>query len=374
MSFTGTGFTGAKGSTRAALILGVGLALAGCQEGGVNPFKAAPKGEAVEGEAAAPAPASSARIVERDVEAPEVFSVEEAGLWDGRPSLGGVWVAHPTVKDPERVIIRNPANGKFVIGALFRRERENPGPKLQVSSDAAAALDMLAGAPVKLSVVALRREETPVEPLVSAPVVAKPEAAAAAIAAEKIDATPIDGATAQASAETATAEAKPMTAKERRAARKAEREAARAAKAAAKAGGTAATTVATTAAPDAATAAPAAGSAEATAAATMKALGTTPAAQPAKAPVAAPAKAPAKAPAGAKLSAQIGIFSVEANAKRAADQMAKAGIAAQIHKGETQGKAFWRVVAGPAADIAARDALLKKIKGLGYTDAYAVSK
>ena len=29
-------------------------------------------------------------------------------------------------------------------GALFRRERENPGPILQVSSDAANALDMLA--------------------------------------------------------------------------------------------------------------------------------------------------------------------------------------------------------------------------------------
>ncbi|WP_444462584.1 hypothetical protein [Rhodobacter capsulatus] len=115
------------------------------------------------------APAStSARIVERDVEAPEVFSANDEGLWDGRPSLGGVWVAHPTVKDPERVIIRNPANGKFVIGALFRRERENPGPKLQVSSDAAAALDMLAGAPTKLSVVALRREEQP-DPAAAAP-------------------------------------------------------------------------------------------------------------------------------------------------------------------------------------------------------------
>ena len=84
-------------------------------------------------------------LVERDIEAPEVFSVNEAGLWDGRPSLGGVWVAHPTVTDPERVIIRNTANDKFVIGALFRRELENPGPALQVSSDAAEALGLLAG-------------------------------------------------------------------------------------------------------------------------------------------------------------------------------------------------------------------------------------
>ena len=100
-------------------------------------------------------------LVERDIEAPEVFSVSEPGLWDGRPSLGGVWVAHSKVTDPERVIIRNTANGRFVIGALFRREMENPGPALQVSSDAAEALGILAGSPTMLSVIALRREEGP---------------------------------------------------------------------------------------------------------------------------------------------------------------------------------------------------------------------
>lgn len=104
-------------------------------------------------------PAQSVELVERDVEAPEVFQVTEQGLWDGRPSLGGVWVAHPDVAEPERVIIRNQDNGAFVIGALFRRERENPGPALQVSSDAAAALQMLAGSPALLNVTALRREE-----------------------------------------------------------------------------------------------------------------------------------------------------------------------------------------------------------------------
>lgn len=61
--------------------------------------------------------------------------------------------------EPERVIIRNQTNGAFVIGALFRRERDNPGPALQVSSDAANALEMLAGAPTQLQVTALRREE-----------------------------------------------------------------------------------------------------------------------------------------------------------------------------------------------------------------------
>ncbi len=105
----------------------------------------------------------SVELIERDVEAPQVFQVTENGLWDGRPSLGGVWVAHPDVQDPERVIVRNLDNGKFVIGALFRRERENPGPALQASSDAAAALGMLAGAPAELQVTALRREEAPAQ-------------------------------------------------------------------------------------------------------------------------------------------------------------------------------------------------------------------
>ena len=66
----------------------------------------------------------------QEVEAPEVFQTTDMALWDGRPSLGGVWVAAPEAKDPERVIIRNTENGKSVVGALFRRERELPGPRL----------------------------------------------------------------------------------------------------------------------------------------------------------------------------------------------------------------------------------------------------
>lgn len=147
---------------RALLLGGVAvLALAGCQGANLPAFLQGGTGNATAAETGTTGGTRSTRLVERDVEAPEVFQVSEPGLWDGRPSLGGVWAAHPDVSEPERVIIRNEANGNFVIGALFRKERETPGPRLQISSDAAAALGVLAGAPTSLNVVALRREEVP---------------------------------------------------------------------------------------------------------------------------------------------------------------------------------------------------------------------
>ena len=36
-------------------------------------------------------------VIEQYVETPGVFTVSEDGVWDGRQSLGGVWVAHPNV-------------------------------------------------------------------------------------------------------------------------------------------------------------------------------------------------------------------------------------------------------------------------------------
>jgi len=140
---------------RFGLALTTLLVLGACSEG-FQPFGGASTRDA---SSDGPTPIGATRLVERDVEAPEIFEVGEEGLWDGRPSLGGVWVAHPTADDPERVIIRNEENGRFVIGALFRRERDNPGPDLMVSSDAAAALNILAGDPTQLQVTALRREE-----------------------------------------------------------------------------------------------------------------------------------------------------------------------------------------------------------------------
>ena len=102
---------------------------------------------------------SSSKLIERDIEAPEVFQLTGSGLWDGRPSLGGVWVAHTSAQSAERIIIRNGESGKFVIGALFRSDSLKEGLRFQMSADTAQALGVLAGQTVNLDVTALRPQD-----------------------------------------------------------------------------------------------------------------------------------------------------------------------------------------------------------------------
>ena len=299
-----------KAGTAVLVALGM-LALTGCDESGQ--FSLLQSNGASGSETSAN---RSVRLVERDVEAPEVFQVTEAGLWDGRPSLGGVWVAHPDVTEPERVIIRNAANGNFVIGALFRREVNTPGPRVQVSSDAAATLAMLAGQPVQLNVTALRREEVPT---------AGSEEGADAEAT--VEALPAPG-------EISETRLDPIAS-------------------------AAAAIEAAPARPTSATANP-----------------TPPPTRPATAP-AAPVQTAAAAPAPRasnldKPYLQIGIFSIEANANRAATAMRNAGMVPEVRQQTSQGKTFWRVLVGPAGSAAERSTLLGKIKEEGFTDAYAV--
>jgi hypothetical protein len=275
------------------------VVLSGCDDAGNFNFSEV---FASKPESETPAAASSGEgeFIEKDVEAPEVFSATEPGLWDGRPSLGGVWVAHPDVKDPERVMIRNQSNGKFVIGALFRREREIPGPRLQISSDAAVALDVLAGAPVDLEVVAMRKEKIPVAPPEAEVVVSAEDGisvpddiaestldpiASAGAAIEAADPTPVESAAASAPVVQSTL---PVSRLE-------------------------------------------------------------------------------------KPYIQVGIFNRESNAEVAAGQMRTAGMVPTVLAQESGGKAFWRVIVGPATSASERKTLQDKIQGVGYSDAYPVS-
>lgn len=266
-----------------------------------------------------------------EAEAPDVFGVSDTGLWDGRPSLGGVWVAYPDVADPERVVIRNQANGSFVIGALFRRERDNPGPRFQVSSDAAEALNILAGQPTELEVVALRR-------VVTEAAEQEAEEAASAVAAVEP----------QQTEETApvVAEAAPQPAAEP---------------------------------------APGVDPAEIAAAALAQAEGrevdfnsALPAAGAGSGPVESQTleQVPAAAPAASSLEKpyiQIGIFNEKDNARRTAEQIAEAGLAVETLEQESQGKQFYRVIVGPAPNFDTRAQALSSVRALGFTDAYFVT-
>ena len=296
--------------TQAVLLCAALFVVAGCSDDGKFSMDALKKKP---DEAEAATPTQTSKGTERDVEDPDVFEATEAGLWDGRPSLGGVWVAHPDVVDPERVIIRNTANDKSVVGALFRREREIPGPRLQISSDAAASLGMLAGSPSQLSVIALRRETVP-EP---APT-------------EQVgDADGVD-----APAEVTETSLDPIAS--------------------------------AAAAIDASEPAPEPNVDQAIVAAAVPAATATAAPNPAPTP-------PSTKSSLAKPFIQIGIFSVEENAERTAGQIRSAGMVPTVKAQSSSDKPFWRVLVGPASNKSELNQLLSKIKAEGFSDAYAVS-
>lgn len=76
----------------------------------------------------------------------------------------------------------------------------------------------------------------------------------------------------------------------------------------------------------------------------------------------------------AKPFIQVGIFSVEQNARNTAEVMHQLKIKPSVKKQSSQDKTFWRVIVGPAATANERSTLLQKVKAVGFGDAYAVSK
>lgn len=301
---------GARGAVLAAAGPALALALSGCALSGDG------AGGGLLG-----APRAAQAAGEREVEAPEIFQLAAQGLWDGRPSLGGVWVAHADVTDPERVVVRNPASGQQVNAALFRRERENPGPSVQVSADAAAALGMLAGQPTDLEIVALRREA------VEAPGAAEtspddPENGAADGAPEATSLA--DGAAAAPAEEPRRRGFFGLFTR-------------RAAPAEPAPAPSAIETAVLDGAPGAAAPAP-------------------------PAPPASSLDRP---------FIQAASFAQRDGADRAAGVLRDAGMAAEVRQDTgAGGNVVWRVLAGPAASTAERDSLLVEVRRLGFTDAF----
>ncbi|SLN45240.1 rare lipoprotein A [Roseovarius albus] len=302
------------------------IALAGCEEG-----QGFLKPDNTEGTEASQTVPKTPKGEARDVEAPEVFQVTTKGLWDGRPSLGGIWVAHPDVGQPERVIIRNTSNSKSVVGALFRRERNNPGPAIQVSSDAADELGMLAGAPAELSVTALRKETPP-------PPVEEPEAA------PEPAAEPLEVAAVAEPAKESPKETKEKTPAKKKSEKKTK-------KPAPIESNSLDTVAGAAAAIDAAEIAKAASESSGTEGVSTQTTNTSSLKNP---------------------YIQVAIFSQKENAEKTAADLRKKDLQSSVREQKSQGKSLWRVVVGPASTEVERSAMLKKIKGNGFNDAYPV--
>ena len=328
--------------TRLALVIGCTLTLAACEEFPGLGGEEASAPDAANAPAAALAPQAERRVVE----APEVFDVTDTALWDGRPSLGLVWVAYEGV-DPQNVIIRNTSNGEFVIGALYRRERFFPGPPFQLSSDAAAELGILAGQPTEVQVIALKEEiiEPELPPAVAG------EVAEDGLDEELIAAVPgaiIPAAEAVDAVETAALD--PVAA---------------------------AAAAAIDAVDPVAGAVPRRPTVEGPNAPLTAATAAvaTPSAAPVPTTVAAAPRATPRANASSleRPFIQVGIFSVEANAERTAQLLGSEGIIPLVDEQSIGDKTFYRVVVGPASDSAERATLLQQVKGQGFTDAYFVA-
>lgn len=328
------------------------MGLAACDENGEFAF---PTAEGAQAEVNLPANAPNQRVQEgRDIERPDIFEVTDSGLWDGRPSLGGVWVAHPDVQDPDRVVIRNTENGRSIVGALFRRERENPGPLLQVSSDAAEELGILAGAPTDMTVIVLRRDEVEVEDVPAIeenPVVASLEAPVS-VEAQTLDPVVPAGEALEAGAGAAAVGAGAVAVVLPPAL-----EAATAAAEQSVAASTAATQTAAAVVVD---------TAQDTAAEVTAPSETIDVSSVLATPVPPPPAPVEPLPAGS--TAQVGIYSLEANAGSDAQAIIASGIQAAVLPEEMGGRTVWRVIAGPLTDTGD----IVRLKQLGFVDAFVI--
>lgn len=95
---------------------------------------------------------------------PARFQVEETTLWDGRPSLGGAWAAHPSVEGQLMVEAENLDDGRRIRLPALRLLQRAGRPTLQLSAEAARALAMRPGRPTRIRLTALVPSTAPTPP------------------------------------------------------------------------------------------------------------------------------------------------------------------------------------------------------------------
>ena len=89
-------------------------------------------------------------------EKPEIIDIATSVFWDGKQTLGGNWISHPDVDSPERVLIKNIANRKSIVGAIFQQTKKIKSGSAQISSDAAKSLGIKENEQTKVQITAVR--------------------------------------------------------------------------------------------------------------------------------------------------------------------------------------------------------------------------
>lgn len=92
-------------------------------------------------------------------EKPEILDISASVIWDGEQTLGGNWISHPNVDNPERVLIKNISNGKSIVGAIFQQTKKMETETAVISSDAARALGISKNKQIKVQIIAVRVAE-----------------------------------------------------------------------------------------------------------------------------------------------------------------------------------------------------------------------
>ena len=234
-----------------------------------------------------------------------------------------------------------------------------PGPKVQLSSDAAAALNILAGAPTQVTIVAVRQEEIEIEE--PDPVISDEEVG------DEDGSEPGDTELAAAAAATPGAEGEEPAAERKPRGNFFQRLFGR-----------------RTPAPEAAAAAATVadgddGTAESAAVPEVETQTLDPVTTGAAAAIAraeaddkpTPRPEREQSPSGLRSPfVQVGQFTEEANAFSARDNLRTAGIVPSVLEGTNNNGPFWRVVIGPITSAEDQAEILSQVKGLGFQDAF----
>jgi hypothetical protein len=130
---------------------------------------------------------------------PGAFHAADIAIWDGKQTLPGIWVSHPMAQTARRVRVTNVETGARIDAAMFRRDPNLSGPRVVISSEAAARLGLASGHGTPITIEGLAyRVDTEAEPesavadAAREPIPAPADVPAADVPAEETAAAPVE--------------------------------------------------------------------------------------------------------------------------------------------------------------------------------------